>query len=426
MERKRILIVEDETIIASDLQESLIDIGFDVISIVTTGEEAVEIVQKVLPDIILMDIILEGKMDGTEAAEIIREKYNIPVIFITAYSDDEKLLKAKKSNPYGYIIKPFDEKVLYSNIMMAISNFEINKKQQEKYLLIDKKLKHLKKNNSLITNQLRKMVKHNFIGESTSIKKISEQAFIASKHKHTNVLISGESGTGKEVIARIIHFSNPEVNGYFCAVNCSAIPETLIESEFFGHEKGSFTGAISRNIGYFEQADHGTLFLDEIGDMPYHLQAILLRVIEEKKIKRIGGTKEIDVEFRVIAATNRDIYDMVDRKKFRLDLLHRLNTLHSHILPLRERPDDIRCLLDFYIDQFSKLTNIKVKSIDENIYKKMASYNFPGNVRELKNLAERAIIHCKNGILTLDDFPISQTNKKLSQNLLQDIDLNLT
>jgi len=231
-------------------------------------------------------------------------------------------------------------------------------------------------------------------------------AMTASEFPDTNVLITGESGTGKENIARIIHYSSKRKDYPFCAVNSSAITETLLESEFFGHKKGSFTGAINDKKGFFEVSDQGTLFLDEIADMPVTLQAKILRAIEEKKITRVGETDQIKVDFRVIAATNNDIDQLISEKKFRLDLIHRLNTLHIHIPPLRERLEDIDPLLNHFVSEFSIRLNKPGMKIEKDVVRMLKKYPFPGNVRELKNMTERAIILSKGDSLTIEDFPL--------------------
>ena len=249
-----------------------------------------------------------------------------------------------------------------------------------------------------------------FIGISAQILEVLNQAVIAANFPEANVLITGESGTGKENVARIIHYSSLRKDHVFCAVNSSAITETLLESEFFGHKKGSFTGAINDKMGYFEVCNQGTLFLDEIADMPLNLQAKILRAVEEKVITRVGDTSQIRTEFRIISATNHDIDKRVEKKRFRLDLLHRLNTLHIHIPPLRERPEDIKPLLIHFVDYYSTRFNKPGIQISKEVLPALLSYDFPGNVRELRNMAERAIILCKGNILGLHDFPLRQGN----------------
>jgi transcriptional regulator with PAS, ATPase and Fis domain len=220
------------------------------------------------------------------------------------------------------------------------------------------------------------------------------------------VLITGESGTGKENIARIIHYSSERKDHIFCAVNSSAITESLLESEFFGHKKGSFTGAIIDKMGFFEVCNKGTLFLDEIADMPLSLQAKILRATEEKVITRVGDTNQIHTDFRIISATNQDIITRVEKKKFRLDLLHRLNTLHIHIPALRERREDIKPLLAHFVDALSMRFNKPNIRVSKEVFDALQKYDFPGNIRELRNMTERAIILSKGNLLGINDFPV--------------------
>jgi len=269
--------------------------------------------------------------------------------------------------------------------------------------------------NSLILDILKAKIERQFIGVSSQIKEIFEMAVIAANYPDVNVLITGESGTGKENIARIIHYSSNRKNHAFCAVNSSAFSDSLIESEFFGHKKGSFTGAFTDKVGFFEACDKGTLFLDEIADMPLNLQSKLLRAVEEKMITRVGDTTSIASDFRVISATNRNIDQRVAEKKFRLDLLHRLNTLHIHIPPLRERPEDIKPLLINFVDIYSVKFNKPHIHIAKEVYESLLKYEFPGNVRELRNMCERAVILCKSDLLGIADFQIKERNADKSE-----------
>lgn len=244
-------------------------------------------------------------------------------------------------------------------------------------------------------------------------------AITAAQYPDTNVLITGESGTGKENIARIIHYAGKRKENVFCAVNSSAITETLMESEFFGHKKGSFTGAIADKKGFFEISHQGTLFLDEIADMPLSLQAKVLRAIEEKSVTRVGETNSVVADFRIISATNHNLDQMQEEKRFRLDLFHRLNTLHIHIPPLRERVEDIEPLLTFFVEDISKKLNKTIPSICSGVLKALKSYDFPGNVRELKNMIERAIILNKDNKLTESDFPVNGKMKPAQKKMPQ-------
>ena len=258
-----------------------------------------------------------------------------------------------------------------------------------------------------ISKNLEVKINREFIGVSSQIKEVFDQAITAANYPDSNVLVTGESGTGKENIARIIHYAGTRKDHIFCAVNSSAITDTLLESEFFGHKKGSFTGALNDKMGFFEVCHQGTLFLDEIADMPYNLQAKILRAIEEKVITRVGDTKEIQTDFRIISATNHDIERRVEKKKFRLDLLHRLNTVQIHIPPLRERPEDIKPLLSHFLEVYSIKFKKPALTATKEVFDLLQKYDFPGNVRELKNMTERAIILCKGKVLGINDFRIS-------------------
>ncbi len=261
---------------------------------------------------------------------------------------------------------------------------------------------------SLISKGLERSIERNLIGTSGQIRDVLDLAMSAAEYADINVLITGETGTGKENIARIIHYASSRKDHLFCAVNSGSINDSLMESEFFGHKKGSFTGAISDRKGFFEISDKGTLFLDEIGDMPMNLQTKMLRAIEEKKIMPVGETKAKQTDFRVISATHHDLDELVEQHKFRLDLFYRLNALHIHIPPLRERADDIEPLLRYFVGDFSKKMNKPVPDIDPAVIELLRLHPFPGNVRELKNLTERAIMLSKGKCLTVDYFPVKK------------------
>lgn len=266
--------------------------------------------------------------------------------------------------------------------------------------------------NSLISLELERMIDRNFIGESHAIRQVLDLASTASKYNNTNVLITGESGTGKEIVARIIHYASEQKHNPFVPVNSSAVTDSLLESEFFGHVKGSFTGAIAEKKGFFEVANGGTLFLDEIADMPFALQAKLLRAIEEKKIKKVGGTDEIEVDFRIISATNHDVDQLIKNKLFRLDLFHRLNTITINIPPLRERKEDIEPLLRYFVSYFAERLKKPAPKINAQLVEALTNYDFTGNVRELRNMVERAMIFCNTSTLSTIDFQLLTGTKQ--------------
>jgi DNA-binding NtrC family response regulator len=343
-------------------------------------------------------MILDVRLPGISGLDILKEVKvklpNLEVVIISAHGDMDTVIKAMRLGAFDYLRKPFR----HIDIQIVIE-------RTQKYLHMQRKLKQVEERNSLISKTLEERIDRHFIGVSPLICDVFEAAVTAAKYPDANVLITGESGTGKENIARIIHYSSTRKDHLFCAVNSSAITDSLLESEFFGHKKGSFTGAIADKMGFFEVCNQGTLFLDEIADMPLNLQAKILRAAEEKVITRVGDTSLIKTDFRIISSTNIDIEKRVEENKFRLDLLHRLNTLHIHIPPLRERPEDIKPLLIHFTAEFALKLNRAI-SINPDVYKKLEKYAFPGNIRELKNMAERAIILCKFNSLSIEDFPL--------------------
>ncbi|GAB1415828.1 sigma-54 dependent transcriptional regulator [Paludibacter sp.] len=351
-------------------------------------------------DILVLDVRLPG-INGLDILKEVKESQpHIEVIVISAHGDMDTVIKAMRLGAFDYLRKPF-----------RFIDLQISIKRTQKFLVLQRQLKQIEEKNSLISKTLEDKIERQFIGVSPQIKFVLEQAKKIAAYPDANVLITGESGTGKENIARIIHYASKRKDNLFCGVNSSAITESLLESEFFGHKKGSFTGAITDKMGYFEACNDGTLFLDEIADMPFNLQAKILRATEEKVIMRVGDTVPIKTNFRIISATNHDIEKQVEEKKFRLDLLHRLNTLHIHIPPLREHKEDIKPLLDYYVSHFSVQFNKPNIKIDDDVYQLLMGYDFPGNVRELKNMAERAVILCSNDVLNTDDFPVKSNVK---------------
>jgi DNA-binding NtrC family response regulator len=408
-EKIKILILDDEKQLTEELSGFFQGTDYKSFE-ANTAEEANKILLNNEIDLLILDV----RLPGVNGLDILKEvKYQYPameVIIISAHGDMDTVIKAMRLGAFDYLRKPFR----FIDIQIAIE-------RTQKYLQLQRRLKRMEETNSLISKTLEKKINRQFIGVSTKIQEVFEQAVIAANYPEANVLITGESGTGKENIARIIHHSGTRKEHLFCAVNSSAITETLLESEFFGHKKGSFTGAINDKMGFFEVCNKGTLFLDEIADMPFSLQAKILRATEEKVITRVGDTKLIHTDFRIIAATNNDIDEMVERKKFRLDLLHRLNTLHIHIPPLRERPEDIKPLLLHFIDHYSIKFNKPNITASVEVFDLLVKYDFPGNVRELKNIVERAIILCKGNLLGINDFSVKFQKTELN-GLKEDIE----
>ncbi len=402
MSKLNVLVLDDEKRLTEELSEFLEESGFQAFE-ANTGKQGFSILKKQLIDLLILDIRL-GSENGLDILKEVKTKYpNLEVIMISAHGDMDTVIEAMKLGAIDYLRKPFR----HNDIRVSIE-------RTQKFLILQKKLVKLEEKNSLISKSLEERIERHFIGKSPQLKEVLDMALTASNFPDTNVLITGESGTGKENVARIIHYNSIRKSNIFCAVNSSAVTDSLMESEFFGHKKGSFTGALVDRKGFFETSDQGTLFLDEIADMPLNLQAKMLRAIEEKKITRVGETTTIETDFRIISATNHLLDKLVEEKKFRLDLIHRLNTIHIHIPPLRERPEDIEPLLHYFAEDFSKKLNKPTPQIDGDVVPALKNYAFPGNVRELKNMTERAIILSKGISLCAKDFPVhngSSANK---------------
>jgi len=394
----KVLILDDEADFAGELKEFLQLRDFEVYTS-NTPEEGFASLRRRPYDMMILDVRLPG-MSGLEILKQVRKLYpSMEVIIISGHGDMDTVIQAMRDGAIDYLRKPFR----HIDIQLSIE-------RTEKFLRLYQQFREMQDQHSLISSELERMIDRDFIGESRQIRHVLEIANTASKYSNTNVLITGESGTGKEIVARIIHFASEQKTHPFVAVNSSAVTDSLLESEFFGHVKGSFTGAINEKKGYFEIANGGTLFLDEIADMPFALQAKLLRAIEEKRIKRVGGSEEIQVEFRIIAATNHNVESLIESKQFRLDLFHRLNTLTINIPPLRERPEDIEPLLNYFVNYFSIRLKKGIPKISGHLIDSLKTYDFPGNVRELRNMVERAMIFCNTQTLSPLDFQL--TNRK--------------
>ncbi len=382
MTKEVILIVDDEEGIRESLSGIFEDEGYEVVT-AASGEEALDIIKENMPYILLLDVWLPG-MDGLETLSKVKELDNeIPVIIISGHGNIELAVKAIRLGAYDFLEKPLSlEKVLI-----------VTKRALEK--------KRLETENRALRADLTK--KCTLIGDSQKMAEIKQQIFRASE-SNSRVLILGESGTGKELVARLLHDKSSRANEPFVEVNCAAIPQELIESELFGHEKGSFTGATERKSGKFELADKGTLFLDEIGDMTLQTQAKVLRVIETQVFQRVGGSKNIKVDVRIIAATNKNIAEEVRRGNFREDLYFRLNVIPLILPTLRERLDDIPQLTQYLIESFALENGMRPKSIAPDALKLFQDYDWPGNIRELKNIVERLIIMVPSPIVTTGDI----------------------
>lgn len=390
---ENILIVDDEKNYPMIIGALLEDEGYTSLT-ASSGMEALDILNSEPVDLVLTDVKMPG-MSGIQLLEKIKQlNFDIPVIVMTAYGSVEKAVQAMHMGAYTFILKPFENQALLAHITKAIAVYKI---VQENYVLKD-----------AISSRYSF---DNIIGKSKPMQELYE---IIKKVAPSNasVLIEGESGTGKELVAKSIHYNSLRKNRPLIAVNCSAFAETLLESELFGHEKGAFTGANTMKKGRFELSDKGTLFLDEIGELPTSLQVKLLRVLQEKTIERVGGTHSIPVDFRLIAATNKNLEQEVKKGNFREDLFYRLNVVKTVIPPLRERCEDIPLLIRHFIKQYTGEQNpaSKISGIDPQAAGILYDYQWKGNVRELENIIERCVILGSSDIITPSDLPLQITD----------------
>lgn len=501
----RILIVEDEQITAEDLRDILTELGYDVLNVVSSAAEALAFAEKSPPDLALMDIQIKGPMDGTQAARALRERFNIPVIYLTAHADRATLERAKLAEPLGYITKPFKQGELQASIEMALYKHsgDTKAKQREELLsatlgalgmgvlavdgetrvtllnpaaetwtgwtsqeagsqpmedvfalvnertgerivtpvaqvLAGGKLEELPSDILLrsrngtkraIEGSIGPVLDHHrdirgavivfgerasgrgagngepqaedeglgfgtfkLVAASPMMKQVLRFARRVAESEASTILLEGESGTGKEVMAHFMHHFGKRQDRAFVPVNCAAIPDTLLESELFGYEKGAFTDARAQKPGILELASGGTVFLDEIGEMPMLLQAKMLRVLEEQTFRRLGGVRDIHVDLRVVAASNRHLADAVEQGKFRLDLYYRLNVIQVLLPPLRQRKEDILPLARHFIKHYNQRFHREIQGLTTAAATAMLDYDWPGNVRELRNTVERAVL----------------------------------
>ncbi|NJC88664.1 MAG: sigma-54-dependent Fis family transcriptional regulator [Desulfuromonas sp.] len=385
-----ILIVDDEQSIRDSLSGILQDEGFTPAT-AANGEEALARLREDKPDLILLDIWMPG-MDGLETLTRIRDQ--LPeqlVIMMSGHGTIETAVKATKLGAYDFIEKPLSLEKLLLTIQNAL------------------KLTRLVEENRELKAKIAK--EYEMIGNSPMIIELKKQIEIVAPTSGW-ALITGENGTGKELVARAIHTLSQRGDKPFIEVNCAAIPEDLIESELFGHEKGSFTGATAQRRGKFDLANDGTLFLDEIGDMSLKTQAKVLRILQERKFERVGGNRTIEVDVRVIAATNKDLPSQIAAGAFREDLYYRLNVIPFHVPPLRDRHEDIPLLADHFLTYFSRKEGREIKSLDEEAMAALVRYSWPGNVRELKNLIERLVIMVAARVITYAQLPQSITSRR--------------
>jgi len=525
----RILIVEDERITAEDLRDILTELGYTVTASVASGADAIAHVQAFPPDLALMDIRIKGEMDGTETARILRERFNVPVVYLTAHADTATLSRAKLAQPLGYITKPFQESELHASIEIALHKHREDLKAQEQQQLVTSTLrsiadgviavekpdvvklvnpaaeawtgrnasefvgKPLREVFCLVdgmtgeevetplwkvlaegtveelasgvlladskgertpiigsvapardhrgevvgavivfgrsTNEITGPVKRRpleklddglvdlgdfkMVAASASMRQVLKFARRVAESEVSTILLEGESGTGKDVFAQFIHHFGRRRDGPFVAINCAAIPETLLESELFGYEKGAFTDARAPKAGILEIASGGTIFLDEVGEMPLVLQAKMLRVLEEQTFRRLGGVRDISVDVRVVAATNRKLTDAIEQGKFRLDLYYRLNVIQVLLPPLRDRKDDILPLAECFIRHYNGKFKRKVEGISHGAAAMLLGYDWPGNVRELRNVIERAMVLEESDWIQTSSMRISPSSAEM-------------
>jgi two-component system nitrogen regulation response regulator NtrX len=380
-----LLVVDDEPQILQVVSGILQDEGFEVLT-APDGESALKRVGEDLPDLVLLDIALPG-MDGLEVLDRLKRQYaTLPVIMISAYGSVENAVRATRLGAYDFIEKPPHA----DKILLTVRNaLEMSRLAEE---------------NRRLRQQATPV--REIIGESEPIRKLREQLRIVAP-TNASVLITGENGTGKELVARALHALSRRTHKAFVEVNCAAIPEELIESELFGHEKGAFTGATLRRRGKFDLAHEGTLFLDEIGDMSLKTQAKILRILEEQRFERVGGSKPIQVDVRVVAATNKNLEEEIARGSFREDLYHRINVIPLQVPPLRERWQDIPLLAAHFLKELAVENDLPAKSFSEEALKRLAAMTWPGNVRELKNFVWRLAILSPGSGIDAADLPLA-------------------
>jgi DNA-binding NtrC family response regulator len=387
MKPYKILIVDDELSVRTSLKEWFLEEGFTV-ETAESGEDALNKMHTGPYDLILLDIKMPG-MDGITLQKKIKEiDEDAIIIIMTAYASVDTAVEALKLGAFDYVTKPFDPDDLSQLIRNALKQKELTSENVQ----LKEKISELSGVDDII-------------GQSEEMKRVFEMVDTVAETDST-VLIRGESGTGKELIARAIHSRSKRRYFPIVAVNCGAIPETLLESELFGHEKGAFTGAQYRRKGKLELANGGTLFLDEIGDISFKMQIDLLRVLEGKRITRLGGSEEISVDFRLICATNKNLEKLVEEEKFREDLYYRINVFSIFLPPLRKRKSDIIMLANHFIQKYARSMGKPKKSIASNVQEMMLEYSWPGNVRELENAVERAMVIGKGPEITIEDLPL--------------------
>ncbi|MEQ8667831.1 MAG: sigma-54 dependent transcriptional regulator [Pirellulales bacterium] len=405
-----LLVIDDEPSVLYSLQNALSSPQLSVVS-ASTAKQGVQLVQTSRPDVVLLDVRLPD-MSGLDVFTRIRDADpQLPVIMMTAFTTTDTAIEAMKRGAFDYLTKPVDLKQLRSIVAKALDLRERTVTPSEF------------ENLEQLTTPT-----ENIIGCSSSMQQVYK-AIGRVAPTDVNVLILGESGTGKELVARAIHYHSRRTRQPLLAINCAAIPETLLESELFGHERGSFTGAEKRRIGKFEQSSGGTMFLDEIGDMTSTTQAKVLRILQDQRFERVGGTETIQTDARIIAATNQDLEELTEEGRFRRDLYYRLKVYTIHLPPIRERLDDLPLLVTHFIQSYNSEVGRSVRSVSPETIQLLKAYPWPGNVRELQGVIKNALVNATHDVLTPDCLPsnVQQTGNSQRQNSQPDeFDLNVT
>jgi len=383
MAKSRILVIDDEAAIRDSLRMTLEYEGYEFIG-AATGQEGLALAERESPDLVLLDVKMPG-MDGLEVLDRLRSMNDgIPIVVISGHATISTAVEATKKGAFDFIEKPFASDRVLVSLRNALDQRQLRDENRSLKRAVE--------------------VRHQMIGDSQALRQVMAAVGRAAPTNAT-VLIQGESGVGKELVARTIHRNSLRSRERFVQVNCAAIPEELIESELFGHEKGSFTGATEKQVGKFEQADRGTIFLDEVGDMSAKTQAKVLRVLQEGEVERLGSARTIKVDVRVIAATNKNLEEEIEKGHFREDLYFRLAVIPIHVPPLRERPGDLPLLVRHYMETFSRENNTRPKRITPAALDALQRYRWKGNIRELKNTVERMIIMTGGDTIDVADLP---------------------
>jgi len=402
----KLLIVDDEKHIREGLEKALTLDGFDV-ELASDGKEALDKLKEEDIDLIISDLKMP-RLSGEELIKRALERYpNLPIIILTGHGTIENAVEAMRNGAYDFITKPLNIDKLSLIVKRALENSSLKRQNREL-------LKQLKQKYSF----------ENIIGKSTPMKKVFETIELVAPSR-ANVLIYGDSGTGKEMIADAIHHNSPRRDKAYVKVHCAALPESLLESELFGHEKGAFTGAIARKRGRFELANLGTIFLDEIGEISQQTQVKLLRVIQQREFERVGGEEQVKVDVRIISATNKNLKEEIENGGFREDLYYRLNVVSIHVPPLRERKADIPLMVHKFLEEFTKENNKNIEGVTNGAIQALMSYRWPGNVRELRNVIESIVVLTKASVINEHDLPAYILSKNEQSSLKLPVGVSL-